>query len=139
MFRTEAEAILQWMMLGASLWFNSGLGTCEAVDKATTEYRGEEDIVARFLQQRCVMSPVAVAPKAALYDAWKEWAEDEGERGATFKSQRWLVQQLKSRFGEAGLVSDNRSSVFGVGILDEYRDEPVEVRPSRAQVRRGEV
>jgi hypothetical protein len=74
-----------------------------------------------------------------LYDAWKEWAEDEGERGATFKSQRWLVQQLKSRFAEAGLVSDNRSSVFGVGILDEYRDEPVEVRPSRAQVRRGEV
>jgi phage/plasmid-associated DNA primase len=109
------------------------------VEKATTEYRGEEDIVARFLQQRCVMSPTAQIGKGRLYDLWKEWAEDEGERGASFKSLRWLVQQIMSRYGESGAVSYNRSSVFGVGMLDEFRDEPIEARPTRAQVRRGEV
>ena len=139
MFRQEAEAILSWMILGAYLWYQNGLGTCAAVEKATTEYRGEEDIVARFLQQRCVLSPTAQIGKGRLYDLWKEWAEDEGERGASFKSLRWLVQQIMSRYGESGAVSYNRSSVFGVGMLDEFRDEPIEARPTRAQVRRGEV
>ena len=127
------------MILGAFLWYQNGLGTCEAVERATTEYRGEEDIVARFLQQRCVMNQTAQIPKARLYDLWKEWAEDEGERGAAFKSSRWLVQQIMSRYGETGAVSYTRSTVFGVGMLDEFRDEPLEIHPSRAQVRRGEM
>ena len=139
MFRQEAEAILSWMILGAFLWYQNGLSTCEAVERATTEYRGEEDIVARFLQQRCVMNQTAQIPKARLYDLWKEWAEDEGERGAAFKSSRWLVQQIMSRYGETGAVSYTRSTVFGVGMLDEFRDEPLEIHPSRAQVRRGEL
>jgi len=139
MFYQESEAILQWMVFGAYLWYQNTLGTCTAVEKATTEYRGEEDIVARFLQQRCVMSPIAIASKSMLYDAWKEWAEDEGERGASFKSQRWLVQQLLTRYGESGAVSHNRSNVFGVGMIDEFRNAPVESTPNRAQIRRGEA
>jgi putative DNA primase/helicase len=139
MFHEESEAILQWMIFGAHLWYQNGLGSCEAVEKATTEYRGEEDIVARFIQQRCVMNLTAVVSKHTLYDAWKEWAEDEGERGAAFKSQRWLVQQLLTRYAEIGAVSHNRTSVFGIGMLDEFRTTPDEARPSRSQMRRGEA
>lgn len=139
MFYEEADAILQWCILGAYLWYKNGLGTCAAVERATMEYRGEEDIVARFLQQRCFMNPTAQISKGRLYDLWKEWAEDEGERGAAFKSQRWLVQQLVIRYGESGAVSHNRSTVFGVGMLDEFRDEPSEPAFTRGQLRRSEV
>ena len=85
------------------------------------------------------MNLTAIVSKHTLYDAWKEWAEDEGERGAAFKSQRWLVQQLLTRYAEIGAVSHNRSSMFGIGMLDEFRTAPEEARPSRSQMRRGEA
>lgn len=134
-FREDASSILQWAVLGANLWYQNGLGSCAAVEQATQEYRGEEDIVARFVQAYCVVQPGASVSKARLYAAWREWAEDEGERAASYKSQRWLVTQLLARRMAGG---QDRNTLKGIGLREEERVEEAE-RPSRGAIRRGEA
>lgn len=137
-FQEDAESILQWAVLGAYLWYKNGLGTCAAVSDATTEYRGEEDIVARFLNTMCILDRKAAVRKDRLYTAWRQWAEDEGERAAGMKSQRWLFTQLLTRgiFGKGDY--DKRMINHGIGLLDDSR-ETLEPMPTRGQTRRGEV
>jgi len=137
-FQDDAASILQWAVLGAYLWYKNGLGTCAAVSDATTEYRGEEDIVARFLSNMCVLERKAAVRKDRLYAAWRQWAEDEGERAAGMKSQRWLFNQLLTRgiFGKDD--HDKRMINAGIGLVDDTRDtmEPLQ---TRGQARRAEV
>jgi len=136
-FHEDASAILQWAVLGAYLWYKNGIGTCEAVENATTEYRGEEDIVARFLQTMCVTGESKRVAKTVLYAAWKEWAEDEGERGAAFKSQRWVLKQLETR---KIVIAHDRRFVYGIGLVEE-REEANETvsQVTRGQRRRAEA
>lgn len=134
-FREDASAILQWAVLGAFLWYKNGVGSCAAVDNATRQYRGEEDLVARFIQTVCTVGPSKTVRKDRLYSAWREWAEDEGERSASYKSQRWLVQQLLAR----KIVGHDRNSVHGLGIVDDAHTDAEEKRYTRGQMRRGEV
>ena len=136
-FHEDASAILQWAVLGAYLWYKNGIGTCEAVEKATTEYRGEEDIVARFIQTMCVTGESKRVAKTVLYAAWKEWAEDEGERGAAFKSQRWVLKQLETR---KIVIAHDRRFVYGIGLVEE-REESNETmsQSTRGQRRRAEA
>jgi putative DNA primase/helicase len=136
-FHEDASAILQWAVLGAYLWYKNGIGTCEAVEKATTEYRGEEDIVARFIQTMCVTGESKRVAKTVLYAAWKEWAEDEGERGAAFKSQRWVLKQLETR---KIVIAHDRRFVYGIGLVEE-REESHETmsQSTRGQRRRAEA
>jgi hypothetical protein len=73
--------------------------------------------------------------KDRLYAAWKEWAEDEGERSASYKSQRWLVQQLVMR----KIITHDRLNVRGLGIVDDAHQDADEKRFTRGQMRRAEV
>ena len=135
-FREDASAILSWAVTGATLWFQNGLRTCRAVETATNDYRGEEDIVARFLSTMCVLGEDKTARKSELYAAWKEWAEDEGERDASRKSQRWLTTQLLTRG-----MRDDRTHVIGLGVKTERYETAHNVTPlpTRGQLRRGEM
>jgi putative DNA primase/helicase len=116
-FKRHLPGILQWAVLGAMMWYQQGLRSCGAVDRATSEYRGEEDAVARFVGDRCELHPSANIDKVKLYLAWKDWAEDEGDRSAQMKSQRWLMTQLGKRFGcEAG--GNGRRLIVGIRLSD---------------------
>lgn len=109
------SAILTWAVEGSIVWNLNGLGSCSAVESATSDYRQEEDAVARFIADRCILHPAASIHKQALYLAWKEWAEDEGDRSMLSKSQRWLIRQLTSRFNcTAG--GSGRTLVVGIKI-----------------------
>lgn len=116
-FKANMSGILQWAVLGAQMWYQSGLGSCRAVDVATSEYRGEEDAVARFINDRCELHPAAHVEKVKIYIAWKDWAEDEGDRSAQMKSQRWLLRQLGTRFGCEG-GGNGRNLVLGIRLAD---------------------
>jgi putative DNA primase/helicase len=134
-FAEDASAILQWAVLGAYLWYQSGVGSCAAVDAATRDYRGEEDLVARFVQAVCVTGEDKRVSQASLYAAWKEWAEDEGERSASYKSQRWLVYNLSVR----KLAHVEKRYLTGIGLVDAlhgYQNE--EPAMSKGAARRGE-
>jgi putative DNA primase/helicase len=48
----ELPAILPWAVQGCLDWQRDGLGQAKAIEQATTAYREEEDILARFLKER---------------------------------------------------------------------------------------
>jgi hypothetical protein len=77
--QAELPGILAWAVQGAMAWYRDGLGTAEAVRKATTSYRQNQDIVARFISACCVVKPTAIVGATALYTEFKNWCERSGE------------------------------------------------------------
>ena len=80
--RGEGPAILRWMIEGCLAWRAEGLESPTAVVEATDDALDVQDLVAQFLTERCFRfppgSPRAVTA-AALYAAWRRWAEAVGE------------------------------------------------------------
>lgn len=120
----EAPGILAWAVEGCLDWQRHGLGEPADIRDATSQYRSSEDIIGRFLNEQCEQHESASVTKKALYAAYREWCEDEGEKPVTQKA-------FGSRMLEIGLdeamwgSSKNRERVWlGVSLLrqDEHHE-----------------
>ena len=112
--RDELPGILNWALLGCLAWQHSGLGEPEEVRSATAAYRAEMDVLAAFLADCCELGEDKQARAAALYTAYKDWCEANGERAI---SRSAFGRQLAERgFGR----SRDRSGKFylGLGLRD---------------------
>lgn len=92
--RAEAAGILRWAVDGARAWQEQGLAPPAAVLDATAEYRVEQDVVAEFLEQCCVLGPDLKAPASELYSVYAAWCRETGEYQ---RASRWLGVQLAAR------------------------------------------
>lgn len=93
-FRAELPGILAWAVRGCRDWRKKGLGTSEAIRAATAEYRTDMDTLGMWIAEECVESPIATCSSTALYDDYKRWTENNGERPATHKA---FAAQLAER------------------------------------------
>ncbi|MGQ9851700.1 MAG: phage/plasmid primase, P4 family, partial [Aggregatilineaceae bacterium] len=75
----EGPAILAWMVEGLRDWQRDHHWMAEAVRVATEAYRAEQDILGGFLADCCEIGPRFTVPVGALYDAYTQWAERNGE------------------------------------------------------------
>lgn len=92
--REELPGILAWALSGCLDWQRDGLRVPKVVLDATLEYRREESIFARFLDDACVRTARAVVTKKALYGAYTTWCD---EQGLTPLSQVRLSKALKEQ------------------------------------------
>jgi putative DNA primase/helicase len=69
----EAPGILTWLVIGAMLWHDMGLGFPDAVKRATEQYKAGEDTLACFLAESCELDATRTQPARALYVAFKEF------------------------------------------------------------------
>ena len=90
----ELPGILRWCVEGCLAWQEAGLGVPEEVNEATENYRAEQDIIAAFLNDCCVIMPTAKAAIRDVYKAYITWCEENGERPL---SQRELGTRLVER------------------------------------------
>ena len=112
-FEAEASGILGWAAAGCLFWQSDGrLVQPDAVSMATAEYKGEEDILQRFIEDECETDGQVL--KSVLYTRFKTWAEDEGERDAAKLSKKWLTQRLSRRGYESG--GQGRASILGLQL-----------------------
>lgn len=81
--RQELAGVLAWAVQGCMKWRREGLGEPEEVRTATAQYRAEQDVLATFLAECCVVTPEAWAKFADLYDAYAAWCEESGETAET--------------------------------------------------------
>lgn len=123
--KAELPGILRWAVEGCLAWQAGGLGAPAAVREATQTYRDDQDVIGRFLAERC-WTPTderdrtrATIKASLLYGAFKSWAEEQGERASTLSS-----------FGEAltrrGFQKERtKGGVFyrGIGVLRESSDD----------------
>lgn len=92
----ELPGILWWVVEGALAYQAGGLQIPAAVDAARREYRGEMDLLADWLNERCVVGPTERASLDALWADWEAWAKSRGEL-RYIASRKSLSRRLQNR------------------------------------------
>jgi putative DNA primase/helicase len=77
--KEEGPGILNWMVRGCLEWQSQGLNPPPEVADAVAEYRGEMDLIAEFLTEHCVVGSGEKVKAKALYRAYRDFCEAEGE------------------------------------------------------------
>lgn len=108
----EAPGILAWLVRGCLDWQGEGLNPPDCVKAATQDYRKEEDLIERFLEDRCLVGPHYEIRAGVLYKNYHAWAEEMGLKPIT---GILFGQEMQRRFD-----SYKKRHVFyiGLGILD---------------------
>ncbi len=115
MLRAERSGILAWAVRGCLDWRENGLGEPEEVRVATDAYRAEMDVLAAFMEERCVLHEDAHADATPLYDAYKGWCTSAGENPET---QTRFGSMLRERGFRAGRDPKTRRKVwYGIGLF----------------------
>ncbi|MDB5346820.1 MAG: hypothetical protein JWP89_5197 [Schlesneria sp.] len=92
--RAESEGILAWMVRGCLEWRARGIQIPDKVQFATREYRQEQDVLGRFVDERCAKVGSASVKFADLYRSLVMWGEETGEDIPDKKSTgQWLDKQ----------------------------------------------
>lgn len=136
--RAELSGILTWAVEGCLAWQGGSLGLPDEVRAATESYRAEQDVLAAFLQDSCVIDQHASVSAKALYEAYKRWCDDTGEHAA---SQR----RVGSSLSERGLVRVHEKAgwtwrglrVVGLGEQPQTVGDPLQSK-SQSQVTLGD-
>jgi putative DNA primase/helicase len=113
--REELPGILAWAVRGCLKWQEKGLGEPREVAEATSVYRQEEDFLAPFLADKCIVDPKGVARTSSLYQAYESWCTENGEEPV---SQKVFGSELGSRGFSSGKKHGKRCW-FGVRLRNE--------------------
>ncbi|MCL6562452.1 MAG: DUF5906 domain-containing protein [Firmicutes bacterium] len=111
--RQELPGILGWIVRGCLEWQRHGLQAPADVEQATQTYRSEMDVLAAFLEARCVVKPAARVKVKDLYEAYLHWCEETGERPL---SQRIFGVHLAERGFERAKSTGGQFVWLGVGL-----------------------
>jgi putative DNA primase/helicase len=125
--RAELPGILAWAVDGCLTWACHGLGTPPEVRQATEGYRGEMDPLAGFFEECCAKRPTARATVKALYQAYAQWCEANGERAL---SKRALSHRLRERGYEQGRGAKGVRYWKGIGLV-QGPEQPGLIEPHR--------
>jgi putative DNA primase/helicase len=110
----EAEGILAWAVAGARLWHRHGLQKPGAVQSARNEWQAESDQVRSFLDDCCTTREDYYTKAKTIYEAYKKWAEDGGEKviTATMFGRKLTEKGFpKTRRGSGNIYSGVRVDV----------------------------
>ncbi|MEX2400554.1 MAG: phage/plasmid primase, P4 family [Rhodothermales bacterium] len=111
--KDEASGILNWMIEGCLMWQQEGLKPPQAVQKATSEYKSEMDVLAGFLEDCCETGIDEMEVKASrLYAEYKQWCDRTGEHAET---QTGFGTRLSERGFDKKRKNDGNWYV-GIGI-----------------------
>jgi len=92
--KNELQGILYWAVKGCLEWQKNGLQEPKEVIAATESYRAEMDIIADFIDERCIVKPYAKAKVSDVYKAYIEWCEVNGEKSL---NRRAFGDRLRER------------------------------------------
>jgi len=118
--RAEAPGILRWLVEGHRDWLDRGLDPPVIVREQTAAYQQAEDVVGRFIEECCAVNSAATYAGGKLYDAFKSWAQSQGEhpiRGNEF-SEELVGRGFTKKKTRRGVV------YHGIGL---HADETEEV------------
>jgi Poxvirus D5 protein-like len=93
--RIAASVKTRFIVEGCLEWQSTGLAVPDEVRQATAEYRTEMDVLAGFIDECCVVSPRAFVGASPLFEAYKQWADRNGER-------QWTQRRFGTSLGERG-------------------------------------
>jgi putative DNA primase/helicase len=74
----EAPGILAWAVQGCIDWQANGMGCPEKVAAATSTYRQEENLLSRFIADRCEVHASNWVKASELFSAFRAWCQFVG-------------------------------------------------------------
>lgn len=110
--KDEFPGILAWAVRGCLEWQQNGLADPEEVTQATEEYQREQDTLAGFITDRCVVGDFVKVKSSLLLKAYQEWS---GDKVIT-------PQAFRKRLNDKGFQSKETGGSFyyhGVGLPAE--------------------
>jgi len=111
----EAEGILAWLVEGCLEWQDSGLGTCDAVERATAAYRTENDVIGRFVEECCEFGDDYRVKRKDLRAALATYCDDTGDDVPESTTiGRWLAER-----GVRDSRLDGKRAYRGIRLLGE--------------------
>ena len=119
--REEWGGILQWMIEGCLAWQSHGLQAPKVVSEATANYLASEDILSRWIEDRCEVKAAHWTPGAELFNDWRQWA---GANGEFVGSQKQFSQNLESR-GFVPKPTKAARGFLGVGLVTDVTEHSV--------------
>lgn len=116
--QAELPGILNWAISGCLEWQQHGLQEPEAIRDATEEYRQEQDVLAVFLEEKCVEDAQGYALSGALYKTYTAWCD--GNSGKPISTTAF-----GRRLAERGFLSgkDRAAKRIWTGVRLRGQDE----------------
>lgn len=120
----ELPGIFNWALAGARAWQEHGLGECEAISAATAEMFKAEDIIGRYIEECCTLSPLAEVGTVHLYKELTAWCKDNREYPPKSSA-------LRARLRKMGMADSNTNGRFrtwkgialGGGSTDSFKEQ----------------
>ncbi len=135
--KAEAPGILARLVQRCLVWQRDGLRIPDAVRLATQEYRDDMDVLGDFIATCCIVGEAETAvtkdtrdlySAKALYQAYKWWAEDNGEM---IVSQTAFGTQLRERGFDKKRNSKGRTIWTGIRVRTPEESSDVTWRDYR--------
>jgi putative DNA primase/helicase len=100
----ELPGILTWAVKGCLDWQQHGLNEPDAVTTATASYRHEQDILGDFIEDCCVLEPLATIAKSEMKEEYHKWCQDNTMEPITQKTfrARLIERGITDRKGTGG-------------------------------------
>jgi putative DNA primase/helicase len=74
----EVDAVLAWAVAGCLDWQRRRLDPPQQVQAATDDYRAEQDHLAAFIDDECIVSTSVRTPTGKLREAYDDWCRRSG-------------------------------------------------------------
>lgn len=116
------RGVLAWAVEGAQLWYNligtsKGLPTPERIAEATQAQRDQQDYIKMFLGECCGNDPEAFITSTELYQAYKNWCEDNGASAKHLKQFTAAISRKGYETGKQRKVNGrNLRGVIGLKL-----------------------
>ncbi|WP_244887488.1 DNA primase family protein [Leucobacter chromiiresistens] len=117
----EGPGILAWLIQGCVDYVANGVREPDSVRAATATYQQEEDHLARFIEDRCILGggEHARIQTSELRRVYDQWCRDENERELSGQS---FGRQLRQKFDIDVAKSNGRRYYTGL-MLAEHEAE----------------
>lgn len=113
--KAEYPGILRWMLDGCMAWQRDELGDCEAVTRATDDYRADSDPMGDFIRERCKLGLNCRTKAGDLRAAYECHCEEQGERPLRGK----LYTEALSKHGVEPDRTKSQRAYIGIGLLTD--------------------
>lgn len=111
--KKEYPGILNWLIEGCLMWQAEGLSpTPLTVKAATQDYQAENDALAGFIDEECVIHESLSIKAYEFYTDYKTWAGRQGFSERELMSRTMFGIKMGERFKK----SPQRSAIFYVGV-----------------------
>jgi len=117
--RTELSGILAWLVKGCLYYQREGINPPPVVKDATAEYQRDEDLIADFLEDCCLIDAGYTSGATALYQVFETWWQKNVSKKVP--KQKRFGTLMKKRFKREKLSGTYR--YIGVGIIDQDHED----------------